>query len=100
MHNPVSKTPINYYGGKISLLAHIMPLIPEHEVYTEIFFGGGTVFFAKNKVKNETINDKSELVVNFYEQLKLNSARRTCTRKKIDLRRESSWSYIQPRQVY
>lgn len=71
MHNPDSKTPINYYGGKTSLLAHILPLVPPHDVYTECFFGGGSVFFAKQKVKNETINDKSDIVINFYEQLKL-----------------------------
>lgn len=60
------KTPIVYYGGKTAILNHILPIIPEHEVYTEVFFGGGAVFFSKRPAKNETINDKLDLVVNFY----------------------------------
>lgn len=28
------KTPISYYGGKQMLLKHILPLIPEHTLYT------------------------------------------------------------------
>lgn len=41
-----------------------------HEVYTETFFGGGTLFFAKAPVKNETINDRLDIVINFYRVLK------------------------------
>lgn len=64
------KTPIAYYGGKINMLPHILPLIPEHQIYTEAFFGGGAVFFAKASVRAEVINDTNDLVVNFYEVLK------------------------------
>ncbi len=65
-------TPIMYYGGKTSLLHHILPIIPRHKVYTEVFFGGGAVFWAKQPVANETINDQLDYVVNFYEVLKRN----------------------------
>lgn len=34
------KTPISYYGGKQTLLKHILPLIPNHKLYTEAFCGG------------------------------------------------------------
>ena len=61
------KTPITYYGGKITLLNKILPLIPEHRIYTEAFFGGGAVYFAKEPVESEVINDRLNLVVNFYE---------------------------------
>jgi DNA adenine methylase len=64
------KTPITYYGGKISLLSHILPLIPEHRIYTEIFFGGGAVFFAKDSSESEIINDTNNMVVNFFEVCK------------------------------
>lgn len=64
------KTPIVYYGGKTAILNHILPLIPEHEVYTEVFFGGGTVFFSKKPVENETINDRLDMVINFYKVVK------------------------------
>ena len=43
------KTPITYYGGKQTLLKYLLPLIPQHRMYCEPFFGGGAVFFAKPK---------------------------------------------------
>lgn len=60
------KTPITYYGGKITLLSKILPLIPKHRIYTESFFGGGAVFFAKESSESEIINDTNNMVVNFY----------------------------------
>jgi DNA adenine methylase len=64
------KTPIVYYGGKTSILDHLMQMVPEHEVYTETFFGGGSLFWEKDAVKNETINDKLNVVINFYRVLR------------------------------
>ena len=43
----IMKTPISYYGGKQSMLKHILPLIPPHQLYTEAFCGGAAVLFAK-----------------------------------------------------
>ena len=64
------KTPITYYGGKINLLKEILPLIPEHKIYTEPFFGGGAVFFAKKPAVSEVINDTNAMVVTFFEVCK------------------------------
>lgn len=61
------KTPITYYGGKLNLLKTILPLIPKHRIYTEAFFGGGAVFYAKTPAESETINDTNTMVVNFFE---------------------------------
>jgi len=69
---PKMKTPISYYGGKQSMLKHILPMIPEHRVYVEPFFGGGAVYFAKEPAKVEIINDHNAMVVNFFEQIKSN----------------------------
>lgn len=66
------KTPISYYGGKQSMLKHILPLIPKHRVYVEPFFGGGAVFWAKEESEVEIINDFNGNVINFYRQLKTN----------------------------
>ena len=63
------RTPISYYGGKQTMLPYILPLIPKHEVYTESFFGGGAVFWAKEQVKTEIINDFNANVYNFYKVL-------------------------------
>lgn len=64
------KTPITYYGGKQTLLKHILPLIPPHKLYCEPFFGGGAVFFAKPKAEVEIINDVNGEVVNFFKVVK------------------------------
>jgi DNA adenine methylase len=64
------KTPISYYGGKITLLHKILPLIPEHTIYNESFFGGGAVFFAKEPAQSEIINDTNSMVINFFEVCK------------------------------
>ena len=60
------KTPITYYGGKLNMLRHILPNIPVHAIYTEAFFGGGAVFFAKEPSESEIINDANAMVVNFF----------------------------------
>lgn len=63
------RTPITYYGGKQTLLKQILPLIPEHRVYTEAFVGGAAVFFAKRPAESEVINDINMHLVNFYQTL-------------------------------
>lgn len=60
------KTPITYYGGKQTMLKHILPLIPLHTQYTEAFCGGAAVLFAKNLVNSEVINDINMDITNFY----------------------------------
>lgn len=67
--NNQMKTPISYYGGKQQLLSTILPLIPDHKIYTEPFFGGGAVFWAKQPSQVEVINDLNGAVVNFYQVL-------------------------------
>ena len=66
------KTPITFYGGKQKLLKHILPLIPDHSIYTEAFAGGLAVFFAKERVKTEIINDLDARIINFYDVLQSN----------------------------
>jgi len=63
------KTPITYYGGKQNLAKLIISLIPKHSIYTEAFIGGGAVFFLKEKVKNEILNDTDAFVTVFYKVL-------------------------------
>lgn len=63
---PLRKTPISYYGGKQTLLKHILPLIPAHTLFTEAFCGGCAVFFAKEPSDCEVINDMNAELVNFY----------------------------------
>lgn len=60
------KTPITYYGGKQTMLKHILPLIPSHNLYTESFCGGAAVLFAKHPVEAEVINDIDMNLTTFY----------------------------------
>ena len=67
---PKPNTPVSYYGGKTNLLKTILPLIPKHNIYVEPFFGGGSVFFAKEPANSEIINDHQAMVANFYAVVK------------------------------
>ena len=60
------RTPISYYGGKQTMLKHILPLIPGHKLYTEPFCGGAAVLFAKPPAEAEVINDINMELTNFY----------------------------------
>jgi DNA adenine methylase len=64
------KTPISYYGGKQTMLKHLLELMPEHTIYCEPFFGGGALFFAKPKSEVEIINDSNGEVINFFRVVK------------------------------
>ena len=83
------RTPISYYGGKQTMLPYILPLIPEHIIYTESFFGGGAVFWSKNPVKTEIINDFNANVFNFYKVLQNDSQKLKLMVEKSIISRDS-----------
>jgi DNA adenine methylase len=66
------KLPFSYIGGKQTMAEKIISLIPKHKCYIEPFFGGGAVFFAKPPSDIEIINDKDDLMIDFYETVKTN----------------------------
>ena len=66
------KTPITYYGGKQKMVNHILPLIPEHSLYAEPFAGGAAIFWAKQPVSVEVLNDTNRELINFYKVVKNN----------------------------
>jgi len=57
---------IPYMGGKFELSRQLVPMIPDHERYIEVFAGGASMFFRKQKVKENVLNDKDNDVVNLY----------------------------------
>jgi DNA adenine methylase len=91
------KTPITYWGGKQKMLDYILPLIPEHRIYTEAFFGGGAVFWAKEPAKVEFINDKNAEVINFYRVLKQDFAK---LKREIDVTLHSEFQQKQAKAIY
>ena len=54
------------------MVKDILPLIPEHEIYTEPFLGGGAIFWSKEPSKLEVLNDSNGHVTNFYVVLQNN----------------------------
>ena len=48
------------------MLKDILPLVPEHDIYTEVFAGGAALLFAKSPVRVNVINDLNGELVNFY----------------------------------
>lgn len=66
-------SPFRYAGGKFYARNLIMEHIPEHIDYIEPFAGGGSIFFAKEKVENNWLNDLDSELVNVYIQIRDNS---------------------------
>ena len=57
---------IPYYGGKYALSKVLVPLIPPHKRYIEMFAGGLSMFFRKTKAEWSVVNDKDNNIVNLY----------------------------------
>lgn len=57
---------IPWIGGKRRLASHILPLFPDHSCYVEPFAGAGALFFAKEPVKAEILNDINGDLVSLY----------------------------------
>lgn len=75
----------------------ILPLIPEHRMYIEPFFGGGAVFWAKQPSRSEVVNDVNMNIVTFYEVLKHNFFD---LRKKIESTLHSRETYKKALIIY
>lgn len=89
--------PLTYYGGKKRLVNQILPLIPNHRIYCEPYFGGGAVFFAKKPSYLEVINDINDNLINFYKMCQTNySELSTMIKRAIYSESEYKWA----RQVY
>lgn len=64
------RTPLHWIGGKGRLVAKFLPLLPSHNHYVEPFGGGGSVLIAKKPCRgNETFNDLSKALVDFFRVL-------------------------------
>ena len=57
---------IPYMGGKFELSRKLVPMIPQHERYIEVFAGGASMFFRKVRVDFSVLNDKDNDIVNLY----------------------------------
>jgi len=65
-HHPI----IPWIGGKRRLARHILPMFPAHTCYVEPFCGAGALYFLKDQVKVEVLNDVNGELVNLYRVVK------------------------------
>ena len=57
---------LQYIGGKSMLVRSLLPLIPPHKCYVEVFGGGAQLLFAKEPSKVEIYNDIDGRLVNLF----------------------------------
>ena len=51
------RSPVSWFGGKHYMRTKILPLMPEHTHYLEVFGGGASLLFGKEPVQLEVYND-------------------------------------------
>ena len=55
-----------YYGGKFTMSKRLVPMLPPHRRYFEVFSGGASMFFRKKKAEWNVLNDIDNDIVNLY----------------------------------
>ena len=81
---------IPWVSGKRRLAKRILPMFPVHKCYVEPFAGGAAIFFMKEPVRVEIINDINGELVNLY---------RVVQNHLEELVRQFKWSLVS-RQMY
>lgn len=64
------RSPIVWFGGKGNMVAKLLPLVPPHKVYVEVFGGAAALLFAKEPSLIEVYNDIDEDLVNLFRVLR------------------------------
>ena len=63
-------SPFRYAGGKFYARKLIFEYIPKHRSYVEPFAGGASIFFAKEKVDSNWLNDIDSGLINCLEVIR------------------------------
>lgn len=64
------KSPIKWVGGKSKMVNVLLPIMPEHKGYVEVFGGAGWLLFAKEPSRWEVLNDLDNNLMNLFEVMK------------------------------
>ena len=65
----ISNAPVQYFGGKGSMKAKLLPMIPYNQLYVEPFCGGSSIFFARHPSPVEVLNDLDKDLINLFRFL-------------------------------
>lgn len=65
----ITRPPVRWHGGKFLLSRQIMPYLPPHRCYTEIFGGGAGVLLHKPRSAAEVYNDLDDDIVGLFRVL-------------------------------
>lgn len=69
-NQPQGKSFLSWIGGKSLLANRIIPLLPEHTCYCEVFGGAGWLLFKKPESHSEVLNDINTDLVTLYRVVK------------------------------
>lgn len=61
----------SWFGGKLTHLNHILPFIPSHKIYCDVFGGMMPILLNKPKCETEIYNDINNRLVNVWKQIQL-----------------------------
>ncbi|MFZ7119501.1 MAG: DNA adenine methylase [Eubacteriaceae bacterium] len=64
------KSPISWVGGKSRMVKKLLPMLPKHSGYVEVFGGAGWLLFGKEPSKWEVLNDFDSNLMNFWSVVK------------------------------
>jgi len=69
-HDTELRPPFCRQGNKYNLRDKILPIIPPHKIYVELFAGSGAIFFAKPKAELSVLNDLDKKVIRKFNLIK------------------------------
>lgn len=64
------RAPFSWYGGKHYMVNKLLPLIPKHHTYVEVFGGAANLLLAKEPSPVEVYNDINSGLVNFFRVIR------------------------------
>ncbi|MCM3130545.1 DNA adenine methylase (plasmid) [Paenibacillus urinalis] len=70
LKNNVVQTGLRYFGGKAKLAHSIIPYLPDHHCWVDLFGGAANMTIAREPSKVEVFNDKDGDLINFYMMLR------------------------------
>ncbi|EJN11832.1 site-specific DNA methylase [Bradyrhizobium sp. YR681] len=74
MMSGITRPPVRWHGAKFLMSRQILPHLPSHRLYTEVYGGGAGVLLHKPRSHAEVYNDLDEDIVNLFRVLQDTSA--------------------------